>query len=74
MIAAAYIAGNCIEAHIPKEVKEMNEVARYHVFNESMDLFFNDLYQAEHYARLNAATVVDTETDEILFKFVESFE
>lgn len=52
----------------------MNDLARYHVFNESMDLFFNDLYQAEHYARLNAATVVDTETDEILFKFVESFE
>ena len=46
---------------------------RFHVFNDYIDLYFDDYKEAEHTARLNACTIIDTDNDEILARYIESY-
>ena len=47
---------------------------RYHVFNDYIDLYFDDLKEADHVARLNACSVYDIENDVLIAKYIESYE
>lgn len=55
-------------------VSEYPEDMRYHVYNEFMDLYFDDIESADHAARLNAGSVMDMKTGEVIKRYIESYD
>ena len=56
------------------KVCEYPENMRYHVYNEFMDLYFDDIKSADHAARLNAGSVMDMKTGEVIKRYIESYD
>lgn len=46
---------------------------RFHVFNDYIDLYFDDYKEAEHTARLNACTIIDMDSGDILAIYKDDY-